>query len=252
MNRIEIKAVKLHQAICSAFPNDKKTRFVSAVITAAGSGARMGGVSKQLYPINGKPCILYSLRAFQNCSDINEIIIVAKPEENDQLSSLVREHHLDKVKRIVAGGSNRMQSVKNGFLAIDPKSELVAIHDGDRPLITPNAIQAVLKDAIRYGGATAARAMTDTVKEGNEKGMILKTVPRENLYTVQTPQIFLTDMYRVSLAMLQNKPLEASDDNALIENAGFQIKLTLLQEDNIKLTFPEDVQRIERVLKERK
>ena len=120
---------------------------------------------------------------------------------------------------------------------------------GDRPLITLCQIEQVIKSAIRYGAATAAQPVTDSVKEGNESSMIVRSVPRENLFTVQTPQVFLTDMYRVSLALSQKNKEEFTDDNALVEKAGFKVKLCVLDGDNIKLTLPGDAKRIERILK---
>lgn len=251
MNRIEIGAVKLRQAINAVFPHNKTRWFTSAVITAAGSGERMGGVSKQLYLLDGTPCIVHTVRAFESLSDIDEIVIVARPEERDAILVLVRENNFKKVTKVVDGGKSRMESVRNGFYAIDQKADLVAIHDGDRPLITPKEIETIIKDAKRYGAATAAKKMTDSVKRCDENGMILHSVPRDDLYTVQTPQIFLTDLYRASLAVTKDAKESATDDNALAEQAGFKVKLTVTNGENIKLTTLEDVSRIERVLRER-
>lgn len=251
MNRIEIGAVKLHQAICAAFPRSNTSRFISAVITAAGSGERMGGVSKQFALLNGQPCILYSLRAFQDSEQIREIVVVAKKEEEKMIRDLAKAHGITKLSCVADGGKSRAESVRNGFLRIDPKADLVAIHDGDRPLITSGDIDLVIRDAIRYGAASAARVVTDSVKRGDDKGMIAQSVPRDGLFTVQTPQIFLTDMYRVSLALADKSGVSYTDDNALCEQAGFKVKLTVLTNENDKLTFKEDAARIERVLRER-
>ena len=251
MNHIEIRAAKIHQALCAAFPNEKTSRFVSAIICAAGSGERMGGISKQLYPLQGMPCIFYTIRAFQNASSVDEIVLVIRPDEDKEIRKIILNNGFDKVKKVVFGGKTRAESVQNGFFAIDPKADLVAIHDGDRPLIKPDQIDRVVKDAIRYGAATAASPLTDSVKAGTESGMIDRSVPRENLYTVQTPQVFLTDMYRVSLAVTHKNKEAFTDDNSMVEKAGFKVKLCLLDDFNIKLTLPGDGNKIELVLKGR-
>lgn len=251
MTQMEIGAVKFRQALLAAFPNGKTERRTSAVITAAGSGERMGGVSKPLYLLNGVPCILYSLKAFQDCEKIQEIVVVAREEEMDTIRELAAKEGITKLSAIVPGGSTRQVSVQYGFCAIDRKADLVAIHDAARPLILPEDIERILKDAARHGAATAATAVTDTVKRGDERGMITENIPRDDLYQVQTPQIFYADLYRVSLAMAQKDGISVTDDCSLAEHAGFRVKLTTIRHDNLKLTLPEDGERIERILRER-
>ncbi|MBQ3865604.1 MAG: 2-C-methyl-D-erythritol 4-phosphate cytidylyltransferase, partial [Clostridia bacterium] len=211
----------------------------------------MGGISKPLYPLNGKPCIAYSLAAFGACQEIGEIVLVVRPEDEDGIREAADQVKINKPLKIVHGGKTRQESVQNGFLAIDPKADLVAIHDGARPLITPEAISLVLRDAIRHGAATFAARVTDTVKRAGDGLFIAETLDRDELFLVKTPQIFLTDLYRVSLALAQKNGLSVTDDNALAENAGFKVKLTLVDEDNDKLTVPSDAARLERILKER-
>ena len=252
MTKLEITAVKIRQALNNAFPHDKADYFTSAIITAAGSGVRMGGVDKAFYELDGEPCLSYVLSAFQKCEGINEIIVTAKKESVDKIIDLAKLYGISKLKKVVPGGETRQESVRNGFFAIDPKADLVAIHDGDRPLILPSGIERVLKEARRYGAATASCAVTDSVKRSNGKGMIEESVPRDDLFLVQTPQVFLCDLYRVSLALAKDKGVDVTDDNALAQFAGFKVKLTPVPEENYKLTVPEDAEKIERILKVRK
>ncbi len=251
MNKLEIAAVKIGQCLNRAFPGSKTSFFSSAIVTCAGSGTRMGGVSKQLIDLNGMPLFLYSLLAFEHCNEISEIIVVAKENEIGVIQDACKQYSVTKLRCVVKGGASRQESVYNGFLAVDPKSEFVAIHDGARPLIRPEDVALLLKEARRFGAATAAKKMVDTVKRSTADGTILDTVPREDLYTVQTPQVFKTDLYRVSLALNEKNGGSVTDDCALAEAAGFSVKLCDLGINNLKLTHPEDLPLIEMILKER-
>lgn len=252
MNKLEIAAVKLRNSIHKLFPGDYEKFFSSGIITAGGSGTRLGGEPKQLRFINGKPCILYSLLAFQACSEINEIIVVVRSGQENVINDLCRENKISKLSAIVVGGDTRQDSVRRGFLKISPKSNMVAIHDAARPLILPSQISLLLKEANRYGASSAAKMVTDTVKRANSNCMILETVPRENLFSVQTPQVFKADLYRVALAIADQDGFEVTDDCSLAEHAGFSVKLCDLGAPNFKITTEDDLITITSILKERK
>ncbi len=251
MLKLEIASVKFQNAINKVFPNPKKEYFSSAIVTAAGSGARMGGVSKQLLDLCGKPCLLYSLLAFQQCSDISEIIVVARESEKDLIRSICEEHGITKLKAIVSGGNTRQASVSNGFFAISKKSDFVLIHDAARPLILPESITKLLKEAHRFGAATAAKKVSDTIKRSLDGDFISETVPRDDLFAVQTPQVFKTDLYRVSLALAEKDKIEVTDDCSLAEHAGFPVKLCDLGIQNMKLTTSDDLNLVKSILMER-
>jgi len=251
MTKLEICAVKVKNKLDQVFPSAKKKWFCSAVITAAGSGSRMGGVSKQTLSLNNKPCIAYSLIAFQNCIDIDEIIITAKADEIELLREISNKFGITKLKDIVPGGSTRQESVSKGFSAVSDKSDIVAIHDAARPLIQPNQISELIYNTKRYGAATAAMPMYDTVKRGDKNSLIVETVPRDDLFTVQTPQVFKTDLYRVALALAEKESFSATDDTSLAEFAGFPVKLCQVSAMNTKLTTSFDVEIITSILKER-
>lgn len=241
MNGIEIAATKFRNHLNRIFPSNQQHFFTSAIITAAGSGVRMGGVSKPLYILNGRRCIAYSLCAFDQCDSVNEIIVTAKESEISEIEKVCLDCKLKKPWKVVCGGNTRQESVMNGFLAIDPKADLVAIHDAARPLITPKFIENLINHAKRYGACCAAKKITDTVKKAKENGVILETVPRDELYTVQTPQVFKTDLYRAALALSNRDGVMVTDDCALAEHAGFPVKLVMGDSLNLKLTTPDDV-----------
>lgn len=251
MKGLEVGFVKFRNQLNRLFPHNKNHYYSSAIITAAGSGQRMGGVSKQLLNLCGKPCILYSLSAFQNCKEIDEIIVVAKESEIQVIESICKENNITKLKGVVPGGSTRQESVANGYFAISKGSDLVAIHDAARPMILPEHIEFLLKNAKRYGASCAAKKVTDTVKRADKSEFITQTISRDNLYTVQTPQVFLSDLYRVSLAVAKKTGVAVTDDCALAENAGFSIKLCDLGIYNLKLTTKDDVTFVESYLRER-
>ncbi len=251
MNKIEIAAVKVKNSLNKLFPGDYEKRFSSAIITAGGSGSRLGGAPKQLRDLCGKPCILYSLIAFQACKDIDEIIVVVRSDQVEEVSSICRENGITKLAAVVQGGSTRQESVLNGFMAVSKRCNMVAIHDAARPLILPNQISMLLDEANRYGAATAAKKSTDTMKRANENGMISETVSRDNLFSVQTPQVFKADLYRVSLAFAKNDGFTVTDDCSLAEHAGFSVKLCQLDGPNFKLTTEDDLFTLTSILKER-
>ena len=247
MNNLEIQAVKWRRALNQFVPG-KKEHFVSAVVTAAGSGERMGGISKPMFRLCGKECLLYSLDALQRSPEIREIILTAKPDERELFETLCRKHGISKLARVACGGKTRQESVKAGFFAISEQADLVLIHDAARPLITPDAVKQLVADCLKYGAVCAAQKMTDTVKEIGEDQKHLKTISRDRLYTVQTPQVFLSDLYRVSLALAEKNGTHVTDDAALAEEAGFCVHLSEVLPINIKLTRPQDALILEKLL----
>ena len=252
MTKLEVCAVKFRNKLNKVFPSSKKDWFVSAIVTAAGSGTRMGGVSKQLMPLNGIPCIIYSLSEFQKCDEVKEIIVTAKAEEVSELKRLAAEYRITKLKDVVVGGSTRQESVSFGFLKIARESDIVAIHDAARPLIQAQEIKVLIDSCKRYGASSAAKPMVDSVKRVDQNGNVLTTVDREDLFTVQTPQLFKSDLYRASLALAKKSGATVTDDTALAELAGFSVHLCNVSPCNLKLTTQEDVQLISLILKERR
>ena len=209
----------------------------AAVVAAAGLSTRMGR-EKLSAELGGEPVLLRTLEAFEACREIEEVILCAREDQLSEVFSSVKRWNLTKVKTIVPGGATRQESVKNGFDAVAPGTELLCIHDGARPFVTPRLIVRVLEAAALYGAAAAAVAVKNTIKQADREGFVCSTPDRSTLWEVQTPQCFRTSVYR---AALQNAPSDCTDDCMLVEAAGGQVKLVQGDLRNIKLTTPEDL-----------
>lgn len=251
INKLEIAATKFRIGLSRAFPHNKKHLFCSVILCAAGSGTRMGGVSKQLIELLGKPCFIYSAQAFEKAPEVDEIVISARADQVEEIRALCDRYSLKKVSAVTAGGDTRQESVKRGFEKISNNSDIVMIHDAARPLITSSDVSLLYQKACRHGAVCASTPVTDTVKRADSRGVILETVPRDDLYLVQTPQVFLTDLYRVSLSLAERDGVMATDDCALAEHAGFPIQLVQLSFPNVKITRKEDLDLVLKLLKER-
>lgn len=224
--------------------------FVSAIIVAAGGSVRMGtNVSKQFVPLLGKPAIEYTLRAFQSCGVINEIVIVCREQDREQISAIVDSNGIDKVMSLVKGGDSRAESVRNGIAAADSRATYYAIHDGARPLITVDEIERVCEAAFESGAATLGTAVTDTIKVVNENDVIESTPLRAALRAVQTPQVFERDLYTFALDDATENLDDFTDDCALIERMGGEVTVVEGSKENIKLTTPIDIVIAESILR---
>lgn len=223
--------------------------YVTAIILAGGSGSRMSSeITKQRMNICGKSVLWHSVKAFETCEKIDSIVVVCRADEidwaKDQLVGF------DKIHNIVVGGKTRAESARLGFLAIPAQSDFVAIHDGARCLVTPADIDTVVEFAFENGAATAVAKISDTVKLC-EDGFINKTLPREQMYSAQTPQIFSTDIYSRALSVASPDDMVITDDNMLAELLGEKIAIVDIGRENIKITTPADLDFAEFVLRRR-
>ena len=225
--------------------------FVSAIIVAAGGSTRMGtSDSKQFIPLHGRPVIEYTLRAFQICPLIREIIVVSREQDVQRIFRLAEDNGFDKVKAVVKGGSCRAESVKNGIQAANKEAQYLAIHDGARPLITVSDIKAVCEAAFESGAATLGTAVTDTIKIVDSADVIQTTPVRNTLRAVQTPQVFEKEMY--TFALDNAVSLESvTDDCSLIEQMHGEVQVVEGSRENIKLTTPIDIILAESILNKR-
>lgn len=238
------KAQRLANLLRAVSGSDKRIQPTSAIIVAAGSSIRMGtesGVTKQHIELCGIPVVVRSLMAFQQCELIGEIVVVARADELYLYDEYKLKYGLDKLRAVVPGGDTRQASVICGIEAISPKSRFVAIHDGARCLITPEQIEQVCLAAYRYRAATAATAVTDTVKMADRHGFVDQTVDRELIWLAQTPQAFYIPLYRAAAYSAREEQFSATDDNSLVERIQNPVKLVECGKENIKLTTPEDV-----------
>jgi 2-C-methyl-D-erythritol 4-phosphate cytidylyltransferase len=220
----------------------------SAVIVAAGLGTRFGSARpKQFLEINGRPMIFYTLERFERCAAVDEIILVLSAGEIENFEKLAAGRSLKKLKKIVAGGRTRAESVFNGLQAVDEQSGTVAVHDGARPLVAPEEIAAALEKANETGAACLVAKVTDTIKRV-AGGRILETVDREHLRRALTPQCFKTELLRRAF---ENADLNESvtDECFLVEKLGVPISFVEGSPLNIKITTPEDFTVAEMLLK---
>lgn len=216
-------------------------KFNSAIIVAAGSGTRAAdssGTTKQMVSLMGIPVIVRTVSEFEKCKFINEIIIVAKEDEVRRYEAFRAKYGWKKVTSIVKGGSSRSESVLEGFKKISDKSDFVYIHDGARCLVTEKMIADVGHAACMHGAAFAATKATDTVRV-SENGE-LRSLDRDSVWLAQTPQVFMTEMYRASAYYALQNGVTATDDVMLAEYAGFKPVPVNCGTQNIKITHPCD------------
>jgi 2-C-methyl-D-erythritol 4-phosphate cytidylyltransferase len=219
---------------------------VGAIIVAAGSSRRMGGQDKLLAHAAGMPVLVHTLRAFEQCAAVEQVIVVLSDENVDEVLPLL--HRFKKVTRTARGGARRQDSVRNGLFSLSP-SELVVVHDGARPLVTPGIISHGLAIARETGVAAAAMPVIDTLKAAREDGRVLRTVPREGLWAVQTPQIF---QYDILLRAHERITDDVTDDCAMVERLGYPVHLYEGSRLNLKVTTPEDLRLVDALLRSRK
>lgn len=223
---------------------------MAAIIVAAGSSTRMGQ-PKQWMLLQGKPVLWHTLMAFEQTEQVSAIIVVTRLEDIDRVKELAAEAGITKLTAVVAGGDTRQQSVAAGVATLPTDTKLVAIHDGARPLATPDMITRVAEVAANTGAASAAVKVKDTIKQADESGLVTETPDRSKLWSVQTPQIFKVDLYRKAMQYAADKGLDLTDDCGLMEAAGYPVTLCEGDYRNIKITTPEDVVMAEAFLNER-
>ena len=218
-----------------------------AVIVAAGSASRMGGIGKVMAELGGEPMIRRTVRAFQNADAITSIVIVTREDLIRPISALCRE--MDKVVAVVAGGSSRQESVHLGLNALPKGTKLAAVHDGARPLISWEVIDRTVRAANTYGAAAPAIPVKDTIKVV-QGGLVKETPDRASLQAVQTPQVFDFDLLRGALKKAETDGAQVTDDCSAVERLGMKIKIVEGDERNLKVTTPLDLKIAELLLEE--
>lgn len=223
--------------------------FVSVVIPAAGKGTRMNvGENKQLIEIKGKPILAWTLETFQNCSQINEIVLVTSEEFKTVFkNNIVDKYGFTKVSSVQTGGYERQHSVFNGLKSVDNKCDIVLIHDGARPFIDENTIINSIKKAQEFGAACVAVQQKDSVKFGNEKDFIEETLDRSRIWIAQTPQAFRFGIVMDAHISAEEEDYFGNDDSVLVERffaknkMNNKVKIVVGKYDNIKITTNEDI-----------
>ena len=213
-------------------------KYCGAVIVAAGTASRMGGIDKVMAELEGQPMILRTVKTFQTCDAIKEIVIVTREDLLMPITNLCAG--LDKVKAVVVGGSSRQESVERGLNALSDKVKLVAVQDGARPLITHAVIDRTVRAAHTYSTAAPGIPVKDTIKVVNG-GVVKETPDRKTLQAVQTPQVFDLTLLKAALKKAKEDGAEVTDDCSAVERLGMSIKMVEGDERNIKVTTPLDL-----------
>lgn len=211
-----------------------------AIIVAAGTGSRFkSDIPKQFVEISGKPVILHTLERFVACEMVDEIVLVLSPDRIGTFENISGDFHFRKLVRVVSGGATRAESVRNGLDAVGPETEIVAVHDGARPLVTESEICSVIEKAAETGAACLTAPVTDTIKR-IEGGSIVDTLDRIRLRRALTPQAFRVSVLREAFEGVDLNE-SATDECYLVERTGRDIAYIDGSPRNIKITTPDDI-----------
>lgn len=223
------------------FSKDKREYPVcSAVVAAAGSSRRMGGGNKLLLPLDGIPVLVRTLRALEEATLVREIVVASREEDLLVIGDLCKTYGISKPVKIVCGGETRAASVLAATMECREDAAFIAVHDGARPLATPELIDNVIRLAFRTNAAAPAVAVKDTIKVV-EENKVVTTPDRDTLRCIQTPQVFDAALLRAALQAAVAGNIPITDDCSAVERLGKEIYLTEGSYENIKITTPEDM-----------
>jgi len=225
---------------------------VSAIIVGAGTGNRLGSDRpKQYLSVAGKPVLYYTLKKFEECAQVDAIIVVVARDWMVHVSTeIVDKFGFEKVRKVVDGGRERQDSVWAGLLATD-SSEWVAIHDAVRPFISTRKLEEVIRAGKDFGGAILALPPRDTIKTEHD-GFVESTPERKHLWAVQTPQVFEYELLRSAYRQAMSDNFVSTDDSALVERLGHKVKIVEGEANNIKITVPLDLKLAELIIEEQR
>ena len=223
----------------------------TALVAAAGSSSRMGGVNKLLEPLDCVPVLARTLTALQLARQVDEIVVACREEDLFPISDLCHTYGITKCSKVIRGGESRVHSVLLAALEASPESRLLAVQDGARPLVTPELIDRVISAAVRCGAAAPAVPLKDTVKEVRDGGAVERTLDRSSLRAVQTPQVFDAQLLKAALQDALEQGAAVTDDCAAVERLGKVVFLVEGDEENLKITTPTDLVLAEAILRAR-
>lgn len=226
---------------------------IGAIIPAAGQGQRMGGQgNKLLLELAGTPILLYTLKTFEACPSIREIVIPAAVNDISVIQKIVGDNNLRKVTSIIPGGQERQDSVARALQALNTEVQRVVVHDGARPLLRLEDLNRFLEEAAGLDAAVMAVPLKDTIKKVDGQGWVRETPLREYLRAVQTPQLFNRLLLEKVHKLALTQGFYATDDASLLEWQGYPVKVLAGSYENIKVTTPEDLLLAEAILRRRK
>ena len=212
----------------------------AAVVPAAGSASRMEGLDKIMLPLADQPVLLHTLGALDLCPYVSKIVVVTREDLIVPIGQMCRDSGLAKVAKVVVGGPTRTHSVLNGVREVGDDCDLVAIHDGARPLVSQQVLEEAILRAAQCGAAAPAVPVKDTVKRA-AGGLVEATLERSELFAVQTPQVFEASLIRAALAKALEDGAAITDDCSAVERLGIGVALTKGDYTNLKITTPEDM-----------
>ena len=216
--------------------------MTTAIIVGAGRGERMGAnTDKAFLSLGPRPLVAYSMMAFEACTEIRQIVLVVRRDRIEAAKNMAQMFGISKLRAVVAGGAHRQDSVRKGLAELPPETRYVTIHDAARPLVTPNLISETVKCAHQHGSGVAGRRMVDTVKLVEKAPIISRTVDRDQLWTVQTPQTFRLDLLLQAYTRLAETGAVVTDDAAALEQIGVPVRLVEWAPVNLKVTIAEDL-----------
>lgn len=213
----------------------------AALVPAAGLSTRMGGGNKLLLPLDGIPVLVRTLTALQLARTVDEIVVAVREEDLVEVSRLCKTYGIDKCTKVIRGGETRARSVLLAALEASPKTRLLAVHDGARPLAEPALIDEVILAAGKTGAAALAVPVKDTIKAVRQDGSVAETYDRETLRAVQTPQVFEASLLKAALQSVVEGDVPVTDDCAAVERLGKLVYLVEGSEENLKITTPTDL-----------
>jgi len=198
-------------------------------------------VDKAFLSLGPRPVLAYSLMAFEECADIDGVILVLRKERMKAGRNVVDMFGCSKVKAVVAGGPMRQVSVQNGMDELPPDAKVVAVHDGARPCVTPALISETIKSAKRYGSGVAAVRISDTVKHVERGLTVTRTVDRAKLWAVQTPQTFKVSLLKRAFELVKEQGATVTDESSAVELTSQKVRLVQASVSNVKITTPDDL-----------
>lgn len=226
--------------------------IVTAIVPAAGAGIRFGGaVKKQFIALNGLPILSYTLRALAASNALSSIIVVAPPGEESRGREALELAQVNLETEVVPGGQTRQDSVYNGLQRAKADTDLVLIHDGVRPFVSREVVLATIEAAREVGAAIAAVPVIDTIKRVDADGFVEETLPRGQLWSIQTPQVFRYALLMQAHLAVRERGIVATDDAALVEQVGGLVKVVRGSYENLKITGEEDMPLADLILKRR-
>ena len=220
--------------------------MLTAIIVAAGSSRRMG-FDKLSAPVAGKPVIEHTIDAFERANSVADIIVVTREDRLAEFAKLTR----GKVRDVIAGGEHRQDSVRAGLQHLNPETKYVAVHDAARPLITPEQIERVFAECQQHGAAALAEPVSDTLKRADANLQVTGSVDRNQLYIMQTPQIFERGLLEEAYAAVFAKKLRITDEVSAVEHLGRKVVLVRNEDSNLKITYERDLPLAEFILRRR-